>query len=236
MEEKDELKLEDSCKTIILKQHTIFLSAYPGKIVFGESTQTGYQHLKYFQFNHFQILELYIAIVNILKYLVSDNNPECEKGLILKISVNQVYFWLCKRIHLNNIESKVVKIAIEYGSECVYEITFNFEQLNYLINGISTSILPCLCLKNIERQFFSYASEETSSEIIKLMNFENCHKLLNNFEIKNNIKIEKIIQRNMIDNLIYYNETILLLHKFNSLKNAEQLSENQRRIESILKV
>ena len=127
------------------------VSAFPGKVVFGEPNQLGYISLRAFQFTFYQFFEFYLALVNVIKFLAS-NDSTVDKGLILKVSEEQIYFWLCKTVQINNCETKVVCLGIEFQSNCVYELRFDLEKLNFLIGAITKCILPCLCLKKVEKQ------------------------------------------------------------------------------------
>jgi hypothetical protein len=76
------MKFADSCQTLSLKTSEIFISSFPGKIVFGEPNSLGYSNLQSFQYKHHQFLNLYLSFVNIVQFFASNSN-NTEKGLIL---------------------------------------------------------------------------------------------------------------------------------------------------------
>ena len=63
----EDIQLEKSCKTVVFEKSDLFISALPGKIVFGEVSEQKYLKFQYFKFMHFEIFHLYLALVNILK-------------------------------------------------------------------------------------------------------------------------------------------------------------------------
>ena len=68
-ETKEEvLKFCDSCLNLSLRQKDHFISAFPGKIVFGKCNPLGYTKKKYFEFKIFDLYKLYLAIFDIIKY------------------------------------------------------------------------------------------------------------------------------------------------------------------------
>lgn len=225
-----EVKFSDTCRTIALRKEKIFISALPGSIIFGEVNPTGFKHQHIFKFNYFQFYELYLAIISIIKFQLSENKT--EKGLILKLNEEILYYWNGSSVEIDRKESKIVKFVIEFQFEIIFEIIFNNEELNNLIGAISEMILPSLCLNEIERQLFQFASEQNISFLVTLSNIKACQKFLKFFLTQKQIKVDPIIEPNLVQNLIYYNEIIILNHKFNTIYNSE--FEIPNRIEKIL--
>jgi hypothetical protein len=225
-----EVKFSDTCRTIALKQEKIFISALPGSIILGEVCPTGFKHQHIFKFNHFQFFELYLAIISIIKFQLSENKS--EKGLILKLNNETLYYWNGLSVEIDRKESKIVKFVIEFQFENIYEIIFNDQQLNNLIGAISQMILPSLCLNEIERTLFQFATEQDISFLVTLNNLKACEKFVTFFQTTKKIKIDPILEPNFVQNLIYYNEIIIINHKFQSIYNSE--FEFHERIEKIL--
>ena len=231
--EATELKFDNACQTIALKQENIFVSAFPGKIVFGTPNNEGFLNLKTFQFYFYQLLELYLALLSVIKFLVS-SELNCQKGILLKVSEEQIYFWVCKNVQINNRDSKIATFGIEFQSTCVFELVFDFDQLNNFISGISQCILPALCLKTLERQVLEEASEETLQYIIELNRRKNTQIFLRKIKNKNKFKIDSVVQPNLSDLIIYYHETIIIVHKLKSLYNPSFDEEKESRLRRIL--
>ena len=122
--------------------------------------------------------------------------------------------------------------TVELKSKLVYQIEFNLDQLNDFINGLSETILPCLTLKNIERQFFYFVSQQHITEIVQLTT-QNGTLLLNDFIKETMIEIDPITQTNIIDIIVYYKELIIIYKKIKSLVRP---IEAEARIEALLSV
>ena len=120
----------------------------------------------------------------------------------------------------------MVKLGIEFESNCVYEILFEPDKLNNLIGAISKCVLPCFCLKSIEKNFLEQASDQLIEEIVTLNSVKNSEVFLQKFLKNNDLKIDSVILPNLVELLIYYNESIILLHKFKSLYNSSTEEEN----------
>ena len=106
-------------------------------------------------------------------------------------------------------------------------------QLNEFIYLISQMIFACLCLNQIELEVFEFASEQDLSILISLNKKEDSQKLLNNFQIKTKFKIDSITGPNIVNNLIFYQEIIILHHKIVSIHNSTN-NEIMNRIAKIL--
>ena len=194
-----------SCKTVLLKKSEVFLSAFPGKIIFGHIIEENYPKLQYFQFFHFEFFKLYLSLVEIINNCIIEENSEIKKtDLIIKLSDEVSYFWC---IEIGDI--KLIQFVLEYKSIINYKLNFTLDQLNDLIYSLSVSILPCLCLKHLERDFLEYIAEQ---EISKILNFtrENFILLLNDFKLKQNTQIDLICQPNLADLMLYYKELIII--------------------------
>ena len=59
-------------------------------------------------------------------------------------------------------------------------------------------------------------------------------RLLQDFKEKENLQIDSIIEPNIVDNLIYYNEIIILYHKIKGLCKQDILESD--RINAILQI
>ena len=190
-----------SCKTLVLKQSSVFVSAFPGKIVFGDVIEQNYPEFKYFQFFHFEIFNLYLALVAIIKNIVNNSQEESEnKGIIIKFNDELCYLWC--------INNNQINLILEYKSKNVYQLTFTLDQFNDFIYTLSESFLPCLCLKGIEKQFLEFVAQQ---EIYILIQIEKnmSNNLLKEFALQNNFQIDPILQPNLIDLAVYYNEFLI---------------------------
>ena len=227
-----EIKFSNCCNTKVLKEDKLFISAVPGSIVFGEVCPTGFVKHKYFKFNHYQLFELYLALVSVIKFQVSESDSSL-KGLILSLNDEELYFWNGSKVTKNGTEIKIVRLGIEFQFVTTFEILFDSEELlNEFIYIISQMIFPCLCLNQIELEVFEFASQQDLSILITLNRMEDSQKLLNSFQIKSKIKIDSIIGTNIVNNLMFYQEILILHHKILSIHNPI----NNKKMDRIAKI
>ena len=97
----EDISLENNCKCIAFEYSDLFICAFPGKIVFGEVCCQDFVQHRYFKFLHFEIFNLYLALVNILNFLVSEEDEIEPKGLILQLTNDILYFWQGKKVIKN---------------------------------------------------------------------------------------------------------------------------------------
>jgi hypothetical protein len=216
-------------QTYCLKENNIFISSFPGKIVFGLTSQIGYEKLKHFEFQYYHILNFFLAVVKIVQFFAT---AEEEKGLILDLK-DKIYFWSGKSVIEDGKPIKIVKFGIECKGNISFEIVFNTSGFNNFIHVFTQLIFPCLCLKSLERQLFESAANKSITYIVNLKNLTICESFLKSFENEQRIEIDDLTKRNLIDVLIYYKEIILLYKKLKSLYNSTE-SEEGSRLESIL--
>ena len=204
-----EVRFSNSSKTIALKQDNLFISAFPGYIVFGKVCPVGFCERKYFKFSFYQVFELYAALVSVIKFKVNENAFN-DKGLILVIK-DEVYFWSGSKVVNNGNENKTIKFGIEFKSEIIFELEFDSDDnFNNFINAVTKTLLPCLCLNQLEREVFEFVSDQSLSILITLNNLQTSKNLLKDFQEKNNLQIDSLTEPNIREHLIYYNEIIIL--------------------------
>jgi hypothetical protein len=226
------MKFCDSSQTYCLKQSEIFISSFPGKIVFGLVNQNGYKKQKYFEFGSYFFFNFYLSVVKIVEFFATDLKTE-DKGLITS-QTETSYYWIGKSVVQDKKSTKVIKLGIEsLKTDGGFEIVFNINQFNEFVKLFYKLIFPCLCLKTFERELFESVSLKSLSFVINLDKVETCKSYLKTFEKAKNIKIDSVEELNLVDLLIYYNELIILYKKLKSLYNpTNPLEEN--RLEAIL--
>ena len=230
----ENFKFENSCKTVILKTSKLFLSAYPGQIVFGEVNKDGYLYLKSFIFFHFQIFDFYIALLNIIKFL-SASEIEENKGLIQNYNEEIVYFWIGKTVFENNEAKKLILIGIEQQTNIVFELSLNSYEINDLIKCFSEAICASLCLKTIEREFFDFISEENTSTVVSIRNKNKLKILYAKFEKQYNPTKSDILFSNLYELTLHYHELLIIIQKLKTFYNTELNKEKENsRIAALL--
>jgi hypothetical protein len=232
MEKKNEFLFSESCQTICLSKSDVFVSSFPGKVVFGEPNFLGYLVLKNFQFKHYEFFNLYLSLIKIVQFFATSSQE--EKGLILQKTLNTIYFWSGAFLQENGKNPyKIIKFGIEFDFNIVFEIVMNVEQFNELILQLPNFMLSCLCLKSEELNHIeSFANEMTLSNLVS---FNNVKMRKNIFKIYKNLfqNINSVSEPNLINLFVHYNELIIIYKKMKSLYNHKINDTN--RIEEILK-
>lgn len=232
MDSKD-FNFSNSCKTLISQNSEIFVSAFPGKIIFGNVNQVGYQKFKYFKFNHFEIFNFFVALTNIFKFLSDSTTRNTgNRGVILTLNNFEVYYWMVKDLFINNSNQKQIVFGIEKQSEVVFELNLTLKELNELINIIAQTILSCLCLKSIEKQLLESVTLQSTEDILALKDHKTCEKFIKHFEEINKFSIDSVQISNLLDTVIYYNDLLIIIQKLKSMYNPEV----DNRIEAILEL
>jgi hypothetical protein len=225
-----ELNFSKSCQTISLKKSDIFMSSFPGKIVFGEPNFIGYDKSNSFQYKHIQFLDLYLSLLKIVNFFATASNID-DKGQILTCSENTIYFWSGKIFEKSKVTQKVVKLGKEYDSNITYELILDAEQFNEFVYIFAKLMFSCLCLKSFERQFLEdFVNEIPITKLITLTDKRMINQVIQNKKQKQ--KIDDVIEQNLIELLLYYHELIILFKKIQSLNNPKINESN--RIEAIL--
>ncbi len=104
---------------------------------------------------------------------------------------------------------KILKLGIEIDSNITYEIIFNAEQFNEFVNIFAKLMFSCLCLKSFERQFFEdFANEMPITKLITLNDTKKIKQVIQNK--KQEEKIDDVIEQNLVELILYYNELIIL--------------------------
>jgi hypothetical protein len=231
MAEEELFLFSETCQTICLKYSDLFLSSYPGKVIFGHPKYSGYLKLKSFQYQHNEFFNLYLGLIQIVQFFAGAKSD--EKGLILSKTENINYFWIGKSVSENGKDgNKIVKFGIEYNLNIIYEIIMNMKQFNEFISVFSSLMLSCLCLKSSEREYIeAFANEVTLSNIVNFSNKRVRKEVFQKFKQSRNIN--SVHEQNIIDLLLHYNELIIIFKKIKSLNITE--INDLKRIEVMLK-
>ena len=227
MAEKEECLFLESCINLVFKQSDYLMSGFPTKIVFGKCSPSGYLTSKHFQFQIFELNILYFAIFDAIKYFVDDSAPEINNRLLLtKFEKN--YFFSTKSVICNDIPSKIVLFGIEDIKES--KITFQFQMCNVEMNNfvsLLVKILPSsLCLNSLELILFQKASKECVANIKLLKDETNSKDFVKKITTNMQILISEQLLYNLSTLISYYCEIILLYHKFASLVDRNEESDN----------
>ena len=219
-----ENKFSDGCLNLSLRQKDHFISAFPGKIVFGKCSPFGYISKQYFEFKIFELYKLYSAIIDIIKNFSDDSS--FEKHLILsKCDYNYCF---CVKILSNDIgESfQVANLLIEHNNEILHEVNFLDSEFNAFLYTLEKIVPLSMCLSAIESFLFKSASKESAKVIYGFQEDKNCIQFVKSFlstnkEELNNMEVKSVDC--LVTFLNYYCEIILIFHKLQSLINGSDI-------------
>ncbi len=215
MEEKlSTLSFKNSSYTTVLKVFSVFMSAYPGYIVFGKTYTQSYQENSYFKFSPFEVYKLYIAIIQILKFF-TEEDPQIKQALILERSkcFKIVYFWDSTILRINEKEEKFISFGIE-TEESISKINMTLVELHNFITALKSTVLISLCLTNFETEVLINASNLDLAALKKLNNYRDTKVFVNKY-VKNNSDNEDSFKLTQL--IIYYYDIIIIIHKFTTM-------------------
>jgi hypothetical protein len=216
-----ELKFNESLFTTVLKSFSVFLSAFPGFIVFGKTFTTSYPQNCYFKFSPFELYKLYIAIIQILNYFIEDT-PKITRGIILERNetTRSVYFWNSTSLIINEKEEKVIFFGIENEDGIILKIKMSLPELHNFINALKSVISLSLCLTTLQNELIITASSLEISTLKKLKNYGDAKSFVEKFIQLNNIQTDEVFK--FIQIIHYYFDIIVLIHKFSTMCQFEE--------------
>lgn len=213
--EDHERNLSNSCLNLALKKTDYFMSAFPGKVVFGKCTPNAYKKKQFFEFEVFALYKLYLAIFDIIEHFANEKNLS-HKLIQSNFQVN--YFFSVKTVMNYDKSLQIAQFGIEENDEITFQMFLTDTEMNSFIYTLVKIIPFILCMNPIEQQIFENASKQTVKEIYELKNEEKCGLFARNFLTQIN-KIENHAQLTIFLN--YYCEIILVFQKLKSLINEE---------------
>jgi hypothetical protein len=211
--------LEKSFLTFSLNKDYLFISAYPGFVVFGEVKSNHYETFKYFHLSHNQLLVFYENIVKIVCFLSNETLSE-DQNIICKTNDNLTYLWRGTQEIFDNTIVKIIKLCIEMDSNnIIFEISMSSSQFNHLLSTLSRMIIASLCFKPKEKYIFKRAVSASVDQILSFQIYQKCKDfVIEVFKKESSIyEISLMAIENLIDLLMHYNATLLVLHKIETL-------------------
>jgi hypothetical protein len=216
------LSFNKSSFTIVLNVLSVFMSAYPGFIVFGKSDSQSYEEKSYFKFCPFELYKLYIAIIQILKFF-TEENPQITKSLILVRNKCDkiVYFWNGTTLMINEKEEKFISFGIETEDRTL-KIDMTLLEVHNLINALKSTILISLCLTNSEIEILIKASDLQLSSLKTLKNYCDTKTFVESYLKTNSTNLKEEDTYKLTQLILYYYDIILLIHKFSTMCQFEE--------------
>ena len=212
--------IEKSFLTFSLNKDYLFISAYPGFIVFGEVKSNNYATFKYFHLSHNELYVFYENIVKIVCFLGNQSLSEDQNTIFCKTNDNLTYLWKGTQEIFGNRVVKIIKLCIEIDSNnIIFEISMCSNQFNHLLTTLNKMITASLCLKPIEKYLFMKATSSTVHQILSFQIYQKCKEFV--IEVfkdqSTNYEISIMAVENLIDLLMHYNATLLVVHKIDTL-------------------
>ena len=218
-----ELHLSKSLLTIALKRNYTFISAFPGKIVFGKTTPCGYKTSQFFEFEVFQIYSLYLAIFDIIESFSNSKNLSNKLLLIKNDKLN--YFFSVKTLTNSIEEYQVAYFAIEEDSEVCFNIIFNNIEFETFLFALVKIVPSALCLNSTEVLLFHSAARESAKIIHGFQDESESNQFVTRF-LNDSFNLEKKSSTDLSTFLSYYCEIILVFHKLKDLVNSIPTFDN----------
>jgi hypothetical protein len=212
-----ELSFDKSCHTKVLKANSVFLSAYPGFIVFGRTHSKSYPAKSYFKFSPFELYKLYLAIIKVLIFF-TEENPQETKGLILERCHKIVYFWTGIKVLKDGINEKIVTLGIEKQDDII-KIPITLSELHNFITALKSTIIICLCLNNLENEIIKVVSNLEINTFLKLKDYKETKMFVEKFLQENKYENQETFR--LIELIHYYFDIILVTNKLTSMSNFE---------------
>jgi hypothetical protein len=224
----EDLHFSKSIQTKALKVTSVFISAFPGYIVFGKTCDKVYRKGSFFYFSVFEVYKLYLSFFKILSFFTSDTleDEDEKKGLILEhdnLSVEESYYWYGLELtNSKNVTNKYIKFAIERKSSTICQIHMTLNDLQNFVKALKSSVLISLCLNDIENELIILASANSPEQILKLKSESEAKDFVLKFLSEKTEKTENASVIVFIQLLQYYNDILVLLNKLNSLCSLEE--------------
>lgn len=147
--------LHNAILTFCLEKNDFFISAYAGKVVFGEIFSFGYIINKRFVIHRAEFKHFYNSIQDIVKFIASN---KAQKGCITSTD-RFTYTW-------EVTANKSINISIQKDNLNIYQTFFNHNEFNNLIYSFQKLCISSLLLKDDEVMFFQRISALPLTEIV----------------------------------------------------------------------
>ena len=219
MTEQSSILFSESCLNLVLRKSDHFISAFPGKIVFGKTTPIGYKASKFFEFEVFQLYSLYLAIFDIIDSFSKSKELSYKLLLIKTDKLN--YIFSVKTVSNSTEDFQVAYFGIEENSEISFNIIFNSIEFDSFLFALVKIIPSALCLNSTELLLFHSAAKESAKTIHGFQ--EECESnkfVMRFFNDSFNHAKKKKSSADLSTFLSYYCEIILLFHKLKDLVNS----------------
>jgi hypothetical protein len=206
----EELLISNSCETYILQKTPLLMSAFPGFVVFGESTQgRNYVIKKCIKIKYLEFEKLIECILKFLEFVALEKK-DTEVTLISE-DEHKTQFWQA----IDTQSNKFLKFIIDSESE-KNELIFSLVEFNNFILVLQRCIISSLCLKNDEEELFFMELVKKDEEFI--IAAKNSYRLAFDF-VENYLSSKCLVQKksSFIELLRYHNKIFIIVKKLQEL-------------------
>ena len=212
--------LEKSSLTLALKKDFCFISSFAGFFLFGFVDKNHYEKKKFFQFSHFELPQLYKAVLKMIHFMANESEILEKTEVIQKQIQNcEITYFICGNTNANK---KTVKFCLEVNS-VVFDLSLTYFELNDFLYCMTDIVIASLCLKSIEKEMVYNIISQPLEDLIL---YENCVNAKNYILMNYDKTVCSATIENMTTVLVHYNFIIIILHKFKSLVNKDILLVN----------
>jgi hypothetical protein len=210
----EDLWIEKSCETYILKRVPFLISAFPGYLVFGQTDRgQKYEELSCLKFNFYEYSKLSDCITRSVIFIAEDN----KDTNVIDICENQkvAYQWQGVLKTNDNLTEKYIKFIISNGLQS-NELIFSLIEFNNLIRLIKRCILSSLCLKDEEEVFISDLIKKDADFIISCKTTLSVASDFAESYLKSKC-VRQLKKASYIELMCYHNENLLVLKNLDEI-------------------
>lgn len=216
------MEISQASLTIALKKPSVFISAFPGLIIFGTIESRRYQNLKCFKFPIFFIHKFFNALSAFYFFLSNLEETVARQGLILQDSdeTEAHSFWqghICINGAGENLRS--ITFGVEFRSEVVYKVDFSLEELNNLIEAFKLCVPFTIFYSNVEFELFQFAL--TYRDFQEIRTSDNIANFITIFEAQKQFSFDEHMTQRLKTLLQYYKSIIQVA------RNLEEMIFNE---------
>jgi hypothetical protein len=210
---REELWIEKSCETYILKRVPFLISAFPGYLIFGRTDRgQKYEDLNCLKFNFYEYSKLSDCITKCIIFIAEDN--EETNTTLISENGNVAYRWQGVLKSVNNVTEKCIKFIVSNGLQS-NELTFSVIEFNNLLRLIKRCVLSSLCLKDEEEVFITDLLKKDRDFIVSCKTLSVAYDFAEHY-FKSKC-LRQLKKASFIELMCYHNESFLVL------KNLEEI-------------
>ena len=201
------MALTECLLVLPLRVKNVFIAAFYGTITCGLLKSEVFDEDNSFSVEHFQIVEFYCTLINLLKSAANGPFPSAKFNFL----VNN--YW-----QVQGPTEIVLKIKI------ANEIRLSYEAFHDFLQCFGQLIFPCLGLKDYQKFMIESASNLSQTEITQLKEITFALKLINSFKTNFDVNTMDIYNNCLL--LSRFRDLILIYKKIMSIASTDVAEKN----------